>query len=96
MRKQAAIYLEGRSPEFWRNESGKFFLVGERKVSFWKNGDRIKKRLEGRKGGRFLKRSTDSMHGEKRELAAHIENGGERGRTGDRWTDSSLREDFLL
>ena len=43
-----------------------------------------------------MKRSTDSMHREKKELAAHIENGGERGRTGDRWADSSLREDFLV
>ena len=56
MRKHAAIYLEGRSPEFWRNESGKFFLVGERKVSFWKNGDRIKEKIGGKKRGEVFEK----------------------------------------
>ena len=48
MRKRAAIYLEGGSPEFWRKKNGKKVLVGERKVSFWKNGDKKKpkKKLE--------------------------------------------------
>ena len=49
MRKRADIFLEWGSPESWRKESGGFFfLVGERKISFWKkNRDRIKEKMGG-------------------------------------------------
>ena len=60
MRKRAAIYFGRKITKISGKGKWQIFLVGERKVSFWKKGDRIKEKIGGKKKARFLKRSTDS------------------------------------
>ena len=54
-------------------------MVGERKVSFWKKGDRIKEKIGGKKRKRFFfKKSMDSTWKKKEGLVARIRNRGRR------------------
>ena len=61
MRKQVAIYFGMKITKISEKGKWQIFLVGERKVFFWKKGDRIKENIGGKKIRRgFLKMSTDS------------------------------------
>ena len=47
MRKRVAIYFGMRITRILEKGNCQIFLVGERKVSFWKNRDRIKEKMGG-------------------------------------------------